>query len=62
VELYDKWGKFIPEKERSYFSKSISIYICNKVLLEVYTDHPYWIEVRKILENYNHDELYNFKK
>jgi hypothetical protein len=61
-DSYNRWCYELSHEKNILTAKDISEYICNQILQEVQTDHLYWVEVRKIIRESSHGDLYNFKK
>jgi hypothetical protein len=56
-----RWCHELSHDKNVLTAKSICEYICNEVLGDMGADrgHMFWKEVKDILNNSNHQELYN---
>ena len=60
-DAYNRWCYELSHEKNVSIAKNICEYICNEVLGDMGADRGYefWTEVKNIIRNSNHNELYN---
>ena len=60
-DAYNRWCYELSHDKNVLIAKNICEYICNEVLGDMGADRGYefWTEVKNIIRNSNHNELYN---
>ena len=60
-DAYNRWCYELSHEKNVSIAKNICEYICNEVLGDMGADRGYgfWTEVKNIIRNSNHNQLYN---
>jgi hypothetical protein len=60
-DAYNRWCYELSHDKNVLTAKNICEYICNEVLGDMGADRGYefWTEVKNIIRNSNHNQLYN---
>jgi hypothetical protein len=60
-DAYNRWCYELSHEKNYHTAKNICEYMCNEVLGDMGADrgHEFWTEVKNIIRNSNHNQLYS---